>query len=153
MCPNLNLTFQTSKVNRMKTNRKANVLRELATRSGNRSRIDRLQSMVVCLGDRLEVGEEELWAWRSAIVAGEAGQTVDFKVIQAIGFEANWMIMAEERLFQMCCLVADAWNQCWEDEVDDSEGWVVDRVAALVEDRVVAAFRYAVEVILPIRAE
>lgn len=132
---------------------KAEVLRELAVRSGNRARIDRLQTMVICLGERLGMSEDELWAWRSAVVAGEAGQVLEVEEIQELGFEEVWLTIVESRLFQLCCVVADAWNRGWEAEEENLADWTLDQVGALIDEPVREAFGYAVGVILPMRVD
>lgn len=128
---------------------RAEVLRGLAVDSGVVDRIDRLQVMVVAMGDALEMDEAELWGWRTVLVVGEAGQSLGAEAFGEVLPE--WMETREEYLFRQCCLVAEAWDAAWLAKEGDLRRVVVSTIGSAVEARVLAAFDSVVDVIVPIR--
>lgn len=131
----------------MKT--RAEILRGLAVDSGAVDRIDRLQVMVVAIGEALGMSEAELWSWRTVLVVGEAGQTLGAEAFGEI--QPEWMEMGEEYLFRQSCLVAEAWEAAWRADEEDLRRVVARAVGSAVEERVLVAFDSVVDVIVPIR--
>jgi hypothetical protein len=129
---------------------RAEVLRELTLESENPARVERLQVMIVALGDGLGFDSEELWAWRSAVVVGESGQSLPESRFSEI--EMGWLVMDHEYEFRHCCLVAEAWDAEWQAGQADLRSAVWDRVEALVRPEVLAAFDRVLDVIVPLRA-
>jgi hypothetical protein len=127
---------------------RAEVLRGLAVDSGVVDRIDRLQVMVVAMGDALGMDEAELWRWRTVLVVGEAGQSLGAEAFGEILPE--WMETREEYLFRQSCLVAEAWDSAWLADEGDLRRVVVGAVGSAVDERVLSAFESVVDVIVPL---
>lgn len=128
---------------------RAEVLRGLAVDSGVVDRIDRLQVMVVAMGDALAMDEAELWGWRTVLVVGEAGQNLGAEAFGEVLPE--WMKTREEYLFRQCCLVAEAWDAAWLAGEGDLRRAVVSAIGSAVEERVLVAFESVVDVIVPLK--
>lgn len=115
-------------------NPKAELLRELAAASPNRSEIDAVQAFIVVAGDHLGFTEEVLWSWRFGVVWQLGGQP------QALAREAESIL--EPDLYREVSACAGAWRQ-----------GKAPSMAVAGRPEILAAWEYAQSVVIPMELD
>ncbi len=133
------------------------ILSALVRQAGKRSRsvtarVDRLQSMVITMGQHLGVPTHSLVKWRTLVVHAETGLVLDDVTITESGLDPAWLMLEENEQiwFQQVVAVAESWNSAWERGAE--VGVEVEHdCGQIVGEAVRQAFEYAQSVIDPLK--
>jgi hypothetical protein len=113
---------------------RAKLLRNLVAESGDRERIDALQSFTICMGDRLGVDEETLGIWRCVLVWWMTGKPVELE--ECVG------LMTQKELYVSVAECAGAWLMDMPPSLEIARS-----------DKVLEAWEYTASVIVPMKTE
>lgn len=111
-------------------NKKAEQLRRLAAESGDRAKIDAVQSFSIVVGERLGLDDEALWSWRCGIVWHMCGRPAELA--------GAARLIQHPELFRLVAECAGVWM----------EGGPPD-IGVAVEPQVLEAWEYALTVVMP----
>lgn len=115
------------------------------------SKLVRIQTMFLAIGDELGVDESVLICWRGSYLLGEKVRAKTDSPVLLRSFDQTQALLPENEKAKPAFALAESWNSAWERDESDLVQSVRDELGTTVEEKYFAAFERAASKIQPLR--